>query len=122
MFKGKILQNSNKEEVENVFPEGLKYTTCIEYEPNTTFIGPKSENGHFRGSQKSMDLLTKLLTIFISPSQTTFEANIYICDPFMGTGSTGEVAHNFFCHFIGNDRDKVAVEVTSRRLAPLSVQ
>lgn len=121
MYRGKRLQNDNRDEVASVFPEGLTFTTSIEYEPNTVFLGPKSENGYFRGSQKSMDLLTKLLTLFISPSQTAFEDNIYICDPYTGTGSTGEVAYKFFCHFIGNDRDKVAIQVSSDRLAPFCV-
>ena len=34
----------------------------------------------------------------------------------MGTGSTGEAAKLFFCHFIGNDKEKKCLDIVEKRL------
>ena len=122
-YKGTILKNPIKNELESCFRKGLLYTNSIEYEPTTTFIGPKLPGlGHFRGSQKSIDLLTKLLKLLVSPTTNTFKKNLYLFDPFMGTSSIGEVCNSFYIHYIGNDQDPVALEVSQQRLSLFHIE
>ena len=100
------------EEFDSIFADGLSASNIIEYEPTYKWLGPKTVFGHYRCSQKSDDLMSKLLKLFISPSENVLENNIWVHDIFMGTGSTGEAALKSNCNFFGNDRCPIALDVT----------
>jgi site-specific DNA-methyltransferase (adenine-specific) len=57
-----------------------------------------------------------LLKILIS--QSTKEDEI-VCDPFCGSGSTGEAALLLNRNFIGNDKSPQAIEIAEKRLGEL---
>lgn len=116
-YKGTRRTNPFKEEVRKCFPPGLEFTNTIDYEPTKSFIGPTTPEGFFRGSQKSIDLLMKIITLFISPYENTFPTNLFVGDPYMGTGAIGEAAAKAKCHFIGNDFCGECLNVTEGRLA-----
>ncbi|MCG9708716.1 site-specific DNA-methyltransferase [Pseudoalteromonas sp. Isolate3] len=55
----------------------------------------------------------ELLEILVK--QSTIASQV-VCDPFMGSGSTGEAALNLDRHFLGNDLCDEAFQVTRKRL------
>lgn len=60
-------------------------------------------------TQKPISLMSDLLSLFSNPGQV-------VCDPFMGSGSTGLAAVQLGRRFIGIERDERYFEIACRRI------
>lgn len=63
--------------------------------------------------QKSLKLMRRLMLPFL-------EKGDLVIDPFCGTGTTGEVAAEIGCDFIGIECDKLPYEISKKRLCRLT--
>jgi len=116
-WKGKRFENLNIEEYEDeVWPERLANTNALSFHSVVQWHGSTENGKHFRICEKSPDLMTKLISLLISKYNNQYSDNICIHDPFMGTGTTGAIAKDFFLHFVGNDVDLKAFEVSRERI------
>ena len=114
-YKGVKACNPNAK-AQNVWPPGLEYTNALQYAPTTKWLGEGEQGRRFRPPQKSEDLMRKLFKLFIDISSNTYQDQRVVYDFFMGTGTTGAIATEFYCYFVGNDFDEKAFEVSKKRL------
>ena len=75
------------------------------------------DNKVLRSSEDDLALLRDILKLFVSPTKTKFEDNVYLHDFTCGTSTTGQVALEFHMHYIGNDNDSACIEASADRLA-----
>lgn len=66
--------------------------------------------GRMHETEKPLALMEQLLIDFSKPGQT-------ICDPFMGSGTTGVAAKNLGRKFVGWEIDKKVFDVAQRRIS-----
>jgi site-specific DNA-methyltransferase (adenine-specific) len=74
---------------------------------------PSSDGGH--PTQKPLSLMSELITLFSNPGEV-------ICDPFMGSGSTGVACLKTGRRFIGIEMNPVWFEMACRRMNEVLAQ
>lgn len=70
----------------------------------------KKNDGHLIRWQKPKELLRRLFSPFVIPGET-------IIDPFMGSGTSGEVAAELECDYFGIENDIEPYELAKERLS-----
>ena len=115
-WRGKRYVNEKAKD-EGVWSEGYEGSNSIDYIANQgTWHGPTRNKMRFRKPEKSEDQMRKLLGLLISKYKLKWSDKFYIYDYCCGTGTTGVIANEFYAHFVGNDRDPEAVDITFDRL------
>jgi DNA modification methylase len=69
----------------------------------------KKDDGHLIQWQKPKRLLNRIFSPFV-------DFGDLILDPFMGSGSSGEVAIDLGCHYIGIENDPLVFSIAENRL------
>jgi|ERR1700729_94361 len=75
----------------------------------THLVNPSSRQGEHK-TEKPISLMCELVTLFTNPLDT-------ICDPFMGSGSTGLAAHRLGRKFIGIELSPKWFDLACRRIS-----
>lgn len=105
----KITANSKK-----LNPSGriTKTATCWIDDCTLTTVAKeriKKDDGHLIRWQKSTKLVSRLISPFVKPGDL-------ILDPFMGSGTSGIVALDLGCDYIGIEYDKEPFELANKRI------
>jgi DNA modification methylase len=75
----------------------------------THYVNPPDREGS-HPTEKPLSLMRELISLFTKPGET-------ICDPFMGSGSTGVAAISLGRKFIGIEREQAYFDLACRRVA-----
>lgn len=68
-----------------------------------------SGGSHLHPTQKPLPLILELVSLFTNKGDT-------ICDPFMGSGTTGVACITYGCKFIGIEKDPTFFEIAKKRI------
>jgi site-specific DNA-methyltransferase (adenine-specific) len=74
------------------------------------FIVPKGNNNGLHETQKPVKLMREIVSLFTNPNEI-------ICDPFMGSGTTGYAAIRLGRGFVGIEKDEKYFDVSVDRLS-----
>lgn len=85
-------------------PEDKPYLRSVYYAP---LVSGREKNGH--PTQKSLKIMEEIIEVHTNESQI-------ICDPFMGSGTTGDAALRLNRHFLGVEKNEKYFDISTLRL------
>jgi len=117
--------NSGNKKQCNVHPDGRWPANLIWLDPmfaeyDHIFMVPKPsrrEKGDYNehSTVKPVELMERLIRL-VTPRPSVVGEDVFVLDPFMGSGTTGVAAKNLDRKFIGYEADKASFEVARRRV------